>query len=140
MNFHSAHHSFAVFCLSTIMQTMRESWTDERLDDGFDRVSADIQLLRDEMRAMRVELRQDIGSVRQELRHELHQGIGSVRLELHQGIGSVQGEIGSVRGEIASLRQSFDDLRNILIYMGGAMVIGMLGVLVAAFGILIKLA
>lgn len=30
------------------MQTMRESWTDERLDDGFDRVSADIQSLRDE--------------------------------------------------------------------------------------------
>jgi hypothetical protein len=100
------------------MQTMRESWTDERLDDGFDRVSADIQLLREETRAMRGELRQEIGSVRQELRQE----------------------IGSVRQEIGSLREGFDDLRNILIYMGGAMVIGMLGVLVAAFGILIKLA
>lgn len=93
------------------METMREKWTDERLDDGFDRVSTDIQLLRDEMRATRVELRQ----------------------ELHQ-------EIGSVRGEITLLREGFDDLRNILMYVGGAMVVGMLGVLVAAFGILIKLA
>jgi hypothetical protein len=48
MNFHFAHHPRAWFCLSRIMQTMRESWTDERLDDGFDRVSADIQSLRDE--------------------------------------------------------------------------------------------
>jgi len=104
------------------MQTMRESWTDERLDDGFGRVSADIQSLRDETRAMRVELRQEIGSVRQELRQELHQ------------------EIGSVRGEIALLRDGLDGLRNILIYVGGAMVVGMLGVLVAAFAILANLA
>lgn len=106
------------------MQTMRESWTDERLDDGFDRVSGDIQALRDETRVMRVELRQEIGSVREE--------IGSVRVELRQ-------EIGSVRGEIGSLREGLDGLRNILIYVGGAMVVGMLGVLVAAFGILVNL-
>jgi hypothetical protein len=118
MNFLSAHHPRASFCLSTIMQTMRESWTDERLDDGFDRVSADIQLLRQEMGAMRVELRQEIGSVRVELREE----------------------IGSMRVEIGSLRQGLDDLRNILMYVGGAMVVGMLGVLVAAFAILANLA
>jgi hypothetical protein len=111
MNFHFAHHSRASFCLSTIMQTMRESWTDERLDDGFGRVSADIQSLRQEMGAMRVELRQEIGSVRVELREE-----------------------------IGSLRQGLDDLRNILMYVGGAMVVGMLGVLVAAFAILVNLA
>lgn len=77
---------------------------------------------------MRQEVRQEVGSLRQEVRQE----IGSVRLELCQ-------EIGSVRGEIGSLRQGLDDLRNILMYVGGAMVVGMLGVLVAAFGILITL-
>ena len=111
------------------MKTMRESWTDERLDDGFDRVSADIQSLRQEMGAMRVELRQEIGSVRVDLRQE----IGSVREELREGIGSVRGEIGS-------LRDGLDGLRNIMIYVGGAMVVGMLGVLVAAFAILANLA
>jgi hypothetical protein len=104
------------------MQTMREAWTDERLDDGFDRVSADIQSLREEMGAMRVELRQEIGSVRVALREE----IGSVRVEL--------------REEIGSLRQGLDELRNVLMYVGGAMVVGMLGVLVAAFAILANLA
>jgi uncharacterized protein Yka (UPF0111/DUF47 family) len=44
------------------MQTMRESWTDERLDDGFDRVSADIQSLREETGALRRELRQEMNS------------------------------------------------------------------------------
>ena len=42
--------------------------------------------------------------------------------------------------EIGSLRQGLDDLRNILMYVGGAMVVGMLGVLVAAFAILANLA
>ena len=106
------------------METMRESWTDERLDDGFDRVAGEIQLVREEIGS----LRHEIGSIRQELRHE----IGSVRQELHR-------EIGSVREEIGSLRNGLDGLRNILIYVGGAMVVGMLGVLVAAFCILITL-
>ncbi len=41
-----------------IMQTMRDSWTDERLDDlnakvdrGFDRIEAEVQALRGEMNA-----------------------------------------------------------------------------------------
>jgi hypothetical protein len=38
------------------MQTMRESWTDERLDDGFDRVSADIQFLHQEIGVLRQEM------------------------------------------------------------------------------------
>lgn len=38
------------------MQTMRERWTDERLDDGFDRVSADIQSLGQETSALRQEM------------------------------------------------------------------------------------
>ncbi len=63
INFHFAHHPRASFCLTTIMQTMRESWTDERLDDGFDRVSTDIQLLREEIGSVR----QEVGSVRQEM-------------------------------------------------------------------------
>lgn len=45
-----------------------------------------------------------------------------------------------MRVEIGSLRQGLDELRNILMYVGGAMVVGMLGVLVAAFAILANLA
>jgi prefoldin subunit 5 len=100
------------------MQTMRESWTDERLDDGFDRVSADIQLLRQETSALRKDLRQ-----------ELRQEIGSVRQE----IGSVRQEVGSVRqemnGRFEHLEGCFDDLQRTLMQVGGGMIVALLGVI-----------
>jgi hypothetical protein len=34
---------------------MRESWTDERLDDGFDRVDADLRAVRSEIGSFRIE-------------------------------------------------------------------------------------
>jgi predicted nuclease with TOPRIM domain len=37
------------------MKTMRESWTDERLDDGFDRVDADLRAIHTEVSSFRVE-------------------------------------------------------------------------------------
>lgn len=37
------------------METMRESWTDERLDDGFGRVDADLRAIRGEVASFRVE-------------------------------------------------------------------------------------
>lgn len=40
------------------MQTMRESWTDERLDDGFDRVNAELRAIRADMASFRVETKE----------------------------------------------------------------------------------
>jgi hypothetical protein len=37
------------------MEAMRQSWTDERLDDGFDRVDADLRAIRTEIGTFRVE-------------------------------------------------------------------------------------
>lgn len=93
------------------MQTMRESWTDERLDDGFDRVSADIQLLRDET-----------GALRRELRQELRQEIGSVRQET----GSLRQEM---NGRFEHLEGRFDDLQRTLLQVGGGMIVALLGVI-----------
>lgn len=45
------------------MEVMRESWTDERLDDGFARVSADISELRGEIRDLRKEMQQEFRSL-----------------------------------------------------------------------------
>lgn len=93
------------------MQTIRESWTDERLDDGFDRVSADIQSLRQETSALRKDLRQ-----------ELRQEIGSVRQE----IGSVRQEM---NGRFEHLEGRFDDLQRTLMQVGGGMIVALLGVI-----------
>lgn len=96
------------------MQTMRESWTDERLDDGFDRVSADIQSLRDEVGGLRKEMRWEFGSVRQE-------------------IGSVRQETGSLRQEMNArfehMETRFDDLQRTLLQVGGGMIVALLGIL-----------
>lgn len=43
------------------MEAVRGSWTDERLDSGFDRVTADIAQLREELQTQ-------VGSLRNELR------------------------------------------------------------------------
>jgi hypothetical protein len=40
------------------MQTMRESWTDERLDDGFDRVDGELRAIRADMASFRGETRE----------------------------------------------------------------------------------
>lgn len=37
------------------MEAMRERWTDERLDDGFDRVDANVRAARTELATFRVE-------------------------------------------------------------------------------------
>jgi predicted nuclease with TOPRIM domain len=37
------------------MEAMRESWTDARLDEGFDRVNADLRAIRAEVSSARVE-------------------------------------------------------------------------------------
>jgi uncharacterized protein Yka (UPF0111/DUF47 family) len=86
------------------MQTMRESWTDERLDDGFDRVSADIQLLRKET-----------GALRKELRQELRQETGALRQEMN--------------GRFEHLESRFDDLQRTLLQVGGGMIVALLGIL-----------
>ena len=86
---------------------MRNSWTDERLDDGFDRVTADIAVLRGEVGSLRKEMHREIGSLRVELKAELKMEIGSVReemkdlrAELHQAIYSLQRTLFQVAGGI----------------------------------------
>jgi hypothetical protein len=60
------------------MSTMREAWTDERLDDlkdgmhrEFGQVHADDRDLRTEIRAVRTELKADIQETRTELKAEI---------------------------------------------------------------------
>lgn len=46
---------------------MRNSWTDERLDDGFERVHTDIAFLREEYRALREEMHQGFAGLHRTL-------------------------------------------------------------------------
>ena len=107
------------------MESVRESWTDERLDELSQGVT-------EGFREMKCDLRSEIGSVRQEigaLRGETRAEIRSVRDE----IGSVRQEIGSVRDEIGALRGEFAPLQRAIVYgfvgLGAAMITAMAGLI-----------
>jgi hypothetical protein len=97
------------------------SWTDKRLDDGFDRVSADIALVHQDVGDLRRELRTEVGSLREDnkaLRKEMHTEIGSLRQEMHE-------EIGSLRQE---MHEAFGSLNRTLLQIGGGVIVALLGI------------
>lgn len=85
---------------------MRNSWTDERLDDGFDRVTAEIALVRGEVALVRGEVasvREEVASVRGEvaaLRTEMRAEFKAVRQEMHEGFAMLNRTLFQVGGGI----------------------------------------
>lgn len=63
------------------METVREQWTDERLDDLKGEVGTLRSEMRDEFRAVRTEMRDEFRAVREEM--------GSLRNEMHVGFKSL---------------------------------------------------
>jgi hypothetical protein len=55
------------------METVREAWTDGRLDDLNHRVDEGFKEMRAEFRSVRVEMRAEFGSVRSELGGQISQ-------------------------------------------------------------------
>jgi hypothetical protein len=104
------------------METVRDSWTDERLDDMGRRMELGFA-------EVKTELRREIGSVRQEMRQE----IGSVRQEMRQGIGSVRQEIGSVRDEMRQELAAIDDrlhgMQRMMIQFQGILIAALIGLI-----------
>jgi hypothetical protein len=88
------------------MPSMREAWTDERLDDLNDRVA-------------------DMGRRMDEGFHRVHEDFGSLRTDVDAKIDSLRGEM---RSEIGGLHR-------LIIQVGGGMIVtmvaGFLSVLVA---------
>jgi uncharacterized protein (DUF3084 family) len=75
------------------METVREQWTDERLDDLKGEVGMLRTEMRDEFRAVRTEMREEFRAVRTEMREEfsaVRHEIGSLRNEVHAGFASLQ--------------------------------------------------
>ena len=54
-------------------------WTDERLNDAFDRLIAEMAAMRADMKDMRAELKSEIGGLRTELKGE----IAELRSDMH---------------------------------------------------------
>jgi hypothetical protein len=81
------------------------AWTDERLDDGFDRLDRDI-------RELRTEMKDEFGVVRGEM--------GDLRTEMKDEFSSVRGETGEMRTE---LKSEIGELRNLISRLDGGIFI-----------------
>lgn len=86
------------------MEAMRNSWTDERLDDGFERVHTDIALLREDLHREVGSLWEETKSLREEtksLRKEMHQGFSGLNRNMFQiGGGIIAALIGVIATQL----------------------------------------
>jgi hypothetical protein len=100
------------------MDAMRESWTDERLDDMKAEAAE---------RGRRMEL--GFAEARTELKHEagvLRTEIGALRTEVGTETGVLRTEM---REEFGSLHERFDRLQQTMIYLSGVMIAALIGVI-----------
>ena len=112
------------------METVRESWTDERLDDlregmadfrheanrEFAAVRRD---MREEFAAVRLEMREEFAAVRLEMREEFR----AVRREMQEGFGALNMRFDAMQGSI-------DALQRTIIQVGGGMAAAFLASLI----------
>jgi len=92
------------------LKTVREQWTDERLDDLKGEVGMLRTEMRDEFRAARTEMREEFSAVRHE--------IGSLRSEMHAG---------------------FEALQRTMIQFGGVLIAALIGLIATQLWIAVQL-
>ncbi|HMJ71808.1 MAG TPA: hypothetical protein VK471_00430 [Solirubrobacterales bacterium] len=68
------------------MEAMRESWTDDRMDDLNGKVDALHLEMRTEFKAVRGEMKEEFGAVRTEMKEEF----GAVRGEMRAGFDKLE--------------------------------------------------
>jgi hypothetical protein len=97
------------------METMRDAWTDERLDDLNHRVDSGFREIGEEFRALRLEMRTESTALRLEMRTEF----AALRAESQTEFGAVRSELGS---QIAALHRT-------MIQAFVVLIVGFLGVI-----------
>lgn len=119
-----------------IVEAMRESWSDDRLDDLSRHVETGFTRVHEGMAALRIdnrELRRDMATLDRDLRAEI--GLLATREELHTEISAVRSEMGSLRSEtregFEALNHRFGSLQRTLI---AGILAGFIGLLVTHFG------
>lgn len=108
------------------MELMRESWTDERMDDlnhrvdnGFGRVDADL-------RSLRSDTMSEFAAVRSEIKSEF----AAVRSEMKAGFDRIE----------AKFDAKFDDMHRTMIQFAGLMVAALIALFGAQIGLIVSLA
>jgi hypothetical protein len=111
------------------METVRESWTDERLD-GFRGDMADFRSeTKEEFVAVRREMKEEFRAVRKEMRDEFR----AVRREMREEFGAVRKEMKDefrlVHSEFGALHERFDRLQQTMIQFMGVVIVALIGLI-----------
>jgi hypothetical protein len=150
-DFASASHSRRRNLYGAIMEAMRQSWTDDRLDDLNGKVDALRLEMRAEFRAIRGEAKSEFGGMKEEfgairggmkeefaaVRGEMKGEFGAVRGEMKEEFAAIRGEMKAefraVRGEMKAgfdkIDERFDALQRTLLQISG----GVIATLIAGF-------
>jgi hypothetical protein len=134
------------------MEAMRQSWTDDRLDDlsrnmgqRFDRVEAamdqgfgKVEREMDQRFAkVQLEMEQRFGKVER----EMDQRFGKVDREMDRRFGKVEGEIRDLRAEAIERDRhreaEFSALQRTMIQVGGGLIAANLGFMAAMLGLIV---
>jgi uncharacterized protein YjbJ (UPF0337 family) len=100
------------------MEAMRESWTDDRMDDLNGKVDALHLEMRTEFKAVRGEMKEEFGAVRDEMKEEFH----AVRGEMRVGFDKVE-------ERFQSMDQRLLDIYRMMFGFCGLMLAALIGLL-----------
>jgi predicted nucleic acid-binding Zn-ribbon protein len=93
------------------METVREKWTDERLDD-----------LKDEVTTLRTEMRDEFRAVRAEMRDEFR----AVRAEMRVEFRAVRKEMKDIQSE---MHAGFESMHRTMVQFGGVLIAALIGLI-----------
>jgi hypothetical protein len=102
----------------------RAAWTDERLDDLAEAMRTGFGRLDQGLRDQRSENRSEFAA----MRTEMLEGFAAVRGEMREEFAAVRGEM---RGEFGSLRGEINELRRVMLGVGGGILVALIGVIAA---------
>jgi hypothetical protein len=100
------------------MHVMRESWTDERLDDLNGKVDRGFADTKDEFAKVRTEMRDEFAKARAETK--------DVRAEMREEFVAVRAEIAGLRSD---MQAGFNSLQRTMIQFSGVIVAALIGLL-----------
>lgn len=103
--------------IAVIMEMMRDSWTDERLDDGFDRTATEIQSVKTEVESVKTEIQ----SVRKEVQY--------VKEDLKYVKEDLKSHRAEMREDFRDLAARLDGLQRTFTQLCAGMIVALIGLI-----------
>ena len=105
------------------MESMRESWTDKRLDDLNERVDRGFERGAKEVHALRVETRTEFTA----LREEMQGGFNALRGEMKAGFDHADQRFEHVDQRFDRIDERFEALHRLMIQFCGVLIVALIG-------------